>query len=110
MSKHHHDYATAVAHVELMAALPRSGPLRPTPSFESLSDALESQHYGLARVKRRVLEYLAVRALGGAARGVVLCFAGASRHRKDVARALDRVRAGTQARTGPARRRARRGG
>lgn len=76
MHKHHYDYPTAVAHLELMASLPWSGPLSPTPSFEALADALESQHHGLERPKKRILEYLAVRALGGAARGVVLCLSG----------------------------------
>ncbi len=76
MSKHHYDYPTAVAHLELMAALPWTGPLSPTPPFEVLEHALESQHHGLERPKKRIIEYLAVRALGGAARGVVLCLAG----------------------------------
>ena len=76
MHKHHYDYPTAVAHLELMAALPWGGPLSPTPSFDALAEALESQHHGLERPKKRILEYLAVRALGGAARGVVLCLSG----------------------------------
>lgn len=76
MHKQHYDYPTAVAHLELMAALPWTGELSPTPSFEVLAEALESQHYGLERPKKRILEYLAVRALGGEARGVVLCLSG----------------------------------
>ena len=76
MSKHHYDYPTAVAHLELMAALPWTGSLSPTPSFDALREALSTNHHGLERAKKRILEYLAVRALGGAARGVVLCLAG----------------------------------
>lgn len=76
MSKVHHDYTTYVAHLELMASLPWSGALSPTPSFEALRTALESQHFGLKRPKKRIVEYLAVRALGGASRGLVLCLAG----------------------------------
>jgi ATP-dependent Lon protease len=76
MHKAHHDYPTVIAHVELMAALPWSGPLSPMPAFDALEAALDAQHHGLARPKKRILEYLAVRALGGAARGVVLCLAG----------------------------------
>ncbi len=76
MSKVHHDYTTYVAHLELMASLPWSGALSPTPSFEVLRAALETQHFGLTRPKKRIVEYLAVRALGGASRGLVLCLAG----------------------------------
>jgi len=76
MSKSHHDYATLIAHLELMASLPWSGALSETPSFDALRQSLETQHFGLGRAKKRILEYVAVRALGGAARGLVLCLAG----------------------------------
>ena len=76
MQKAHYDYATLVAHLELMASLPWSGPLSVPPPFEALERALETQHFGLERVKRRLLEYLAVRALGGHSKGMVLCLSG----------------------------------
>jgi ATP-dependent Lon protease len=37
---------------------------------------LEADHYGLAKVKRRILEYLAVRKLNPRGKGPILCFAG----------------------------------
>ncbi|OGE40290.1 endopeptidase La [Candidatus Daviesbacteria bacterium RIFCSPHIGHO2_12_FULL_47_45] len=37
---------------------------------------LDSDHYGLKKVKERVLEYLAVHKLAGKIRGPILCFAG----------------------------------
>ena len=37
---------------------------------------LEEDHYGLAKVKRRILEYLAVRKLKKDGRGPILCFVG----------------------------------
>jgi len=38
--------------------------------------ALDSQHYGLGKVKDRILEYLAVRTLNPTGKGPVLCFVG----------------------------------
>lgn len=37
---------------------------------------LEKEHYGLERVKTRILDFLAVRQLKGTARGPILCFVG----------------------------------
>ena len=37
---------------------------------------LEADHYGLERIKRRILEYLAVRKLNPAMKGPILCFVG----------------------------------
>lgn len=45
-------------------------------AFQSVAAELGGSHVGLEDVKNRVSEYLAVRQLGGAARGTVLCFLG----------------------------------
>jgi ATP-dependent Lon protease len=37
---------------------------------------LDEDHYGLEKIKRRILEYLAVRKLNPSGRGPILCFAG----------------------------------
>jgi ATP-dependent Lon protease len=37
---------------------------------------LDADHYGLAKVKRRILEYLAVRKLNASGRSPILCFVG----------------------------------
>ncbi|EFJ35221.1 hypothetical protein SELMODRAFT_405160 [Selaginella moellendorffii] len=39
-------------------------------------ERLDSEHYGLGKVKKRIIEYLAVRKLKPDARGPVLCFVG----------------------------------
>lgn len=44
--------------------------------FSQVTEVIERTHTGLVDVKNRVCEFLAVRHLGGAARGTVLCFAG----------------------------------
>jgi len=38
--------------------------------------ALDEDHYGLAKVKERILDYLAVRQLSGSSKGPVLCLVG----------------------------------
>lgn len=46
--------------------------------IEQATKVLEANHYGLAKVKERILEYLAVRKLsGGKLRSLILCFVGA---------------------------------
>lgn len=42
----------------------------------SVREALEAEHFGLKKVKERVLEFLAVRQLNPEHRGPILCFAG----------------------------------
>ncbi|MSR62746.1 MAG: endopeptidase La [Planctomycetes bacterium] len=44
--------------------------------FEHVEERLSQSHRGLADVKRRIAEFLAVRQLRGSARGTVLCFLG----------------------------------
>jgi len=56
---------------------------------------LEEDHYGLPKVKERILEYLAVHKLVGKIRGPILCFygppgVGKTSIGKSIARALDR--------------------
>jgi ATP-dependent Lon protease len=48
----------------------------PPGDFSRVLEVLARTHTGLAEAKNRVTEFLAVRRLGGAARGTVLCFAG----------------------------------
>jgi ATP-dependent Lon protease len=44
--------------------------------IESAEATLDADHYGLAKVKKRVLEYLAVRKLKQDMKGPILCFVG----------------------------------
>ncbi len=44
--------------------------------LESAQDVLDEDHYGLEKVKERVLEYLAVHSLTDKMRGPILCFVG----------------------------------
>ncbi len=76
MPTNHHDYSSHVNHLELLAELPwHSEPLGEV-DMARTRERLNAHHFGLHKPKERILEYLAVRALGGKARGVVLCLAG----------------------------------
>jgi len=46
------------------------------PSLRRVTESLERSHVGLEEAKERIAEFLAVRHLGGGARGTVLCFLG----------------------------------
>ncbi len=63
-------------YLEWMVALPWS---KKTESKINLKDAekiLDEGHFGLQKVKERVIEYLAVHQLSGKMKGPILCFAG----------------------------------
>ena len=44
--------------------------------MKKAKDTLDADHYGLKKVKERILEYLAVRALSKSTRGPILCLVG----------------------------------
>ena len=71
-------------------------------------EVLNEDHYGLEKIKERILEFLAVRALVKKPKATILCFVGPSRRRQDLAGQVDRQRDGPQVRAPVARRRARR--
>ena len=66
-------------YLEWMLELPWPVPAAPgagTSDFARVRGLLDQAHVGLDDVKQRIAEFLAVRQLGGGARGTVLCFAG----------------------------------
>jgi ATP-dependent Lon protease len=67
-------------HLEWLLDLPWARPRRmlaEKESFERVARKLERSHCGLASVLVRLVEFLALRQLGGAVGGSVLCFHGA---------------------------------
>ena len=104
--------ATVVAQLHRLGPRAALGRARPRTSCD-IAEAeriLDEDHYGLKKVKERILEYLAVQALVEKLKGPILCFVGPARRRQDLARQVDRPRDGPQVRAPVARRRARRGG
>ena len=70
---------------------------------------LDEDHYGLEKVKERILEYLAVQARTNSLKGPILCLVGPSRRRQDLAGPLHRQGDGARVRAPVAGRRAGRG-
>ncbi|XP_031503465.1 lon protease homolog 2, peroxisomal [Nymphaea colorata] len=70
-------YTSSRMYLELLADLPWqiSSDEREL-DLKAAKDRLDSDHYGLVKVKQRIIEYLAVRKLKSDARGPILCFAG----------------------------------
>ena len=62
--------------LEWMTELPWAEPAPMVIDLESARAVLEADHFGLPKVKRRIVEYLAVRKLNPKGRAPILCFAG----------------------------------
>jgi ATP-dependent Lon protease len=78
MHKQSSEAMIARTYLEWLADLPW-GPSADTPDHLDLAAArrlLDAEHYGLERVKKRILEYLSVRKLAPEKRAPILCLAG----------------------------------
>ncbi|MGE3872195.1 MAG: endopeptidase La [Parvibaculaceae bacterium] len=70
------EYAMIRTYLDWLVELPWS---KLTPDTIDIAEArrvLDEDHYGLSKVKRRILEYLAVRKLNPEGRSPILCFVG----------------------------------
>jgi len=63
-------------YVELMCDLPWNKRTEDVLDLASAQAALDADHYALAKIKERILEFLAVRQLNPSSRGPILCFMG----------------------------------
>ncbi|XP_067006041.1 lon protease homolog 2, peroxisomal isoform X2 [Anabrus simplex] len=63
-------------YLELMAELPWSKSSEETIDIRKARQDLDADHYAMDKLKRRVLEYLAVRQLKNTLKGPILCFVG----------------------------------
>ncbi|KAI3453442.1 hypothetical protein Pfo_010105 [Paulownia fortunei] len=70
-------YNSSRVYLELLADLPwQKASEERELDLKAAKERLDIDHYGLAKVKQRIIEYLAVRKLKPDARGPVLCFVG----------------------------------
>ncbi|KAI4369971.1 hypothetical protein MLD38_018360 [Melastoma candidum] len=70
-------YNSSRVYLELLADLPwQKASDELEWDLKAAKERLDSDHYGLVKVKQRIIEYLAVRKLKPDARGPVLCFVG----------------------------------
>ncbi|KAF0924412.1 hypothetical protein E2562_010079 [Oryza meyeriana var. granulata] len=70
-------YSSSRSYLELLADLPWQKVSEERElDLRAAKESLDRDHYGLTKVKQRIIEYLAVRKLKPDARGPVLCFVG----------------------------------
>ncbi len=70
------EYSMALDYVEWLVELPWSVSTEDRLDLRLAKQALDEDHYGLEKVKKRILEFLAVRTLKKDSPGPILCFAG----------------------------------
>ena len=70
------DYSVIVTYIETIAELPWSKMSEDNLDLDKAQEILDRDHYDLEKVKRRLIEYLAVRKLNPQGHGPILCFLG----------------------------------
>jgi len=70
------EYTVARTYLDWIADLPWSKRSDDNLDIENAKGILDADHYGLDKIKKRILEYLAVRKLKNDMRGPILCFVG----------------------------------
>lgn len=75
---HHHspDYSTIYNHCDLMLNLPWQEYTADNYDLKNAKKVLDTDHYGMQKIKSRILEYLAVLKLKGDMKSPILCFVG----------------------------------
>lgn len=76
MPQHMPEQAMIRNYLELMADLPWSKSTKDSLDLKPARKDLDDDHFGLEKLKKRVLEYLAVRQLRKSLKGPILCFVG----------------------------------
>ncbi|CAJ1429648.1 unnamed protein product, partial [Effrenium voratum] len=92
---HHPEYSVCRSYLETLAGLPWAESSPDELDLTAAHDILEKDHYGLEKVKRRILEFLAVQKMRGDMKGPILCLhgppgVGKTSLGRSVARALNR--------------------
>ena len=90
------EYTVIRTYLDWMVEMPWSVKTADNLDIRAAERILEADHYGLQKVKKRIIEYLAVRKLAPDARGPILCFVGPPGTGKtslgqSIARALGRM-------------------
>jgi ATP-dependent Lon protease len=70
------DYSVIYNHLDLMLDLPWEDYTKDSYDFKKAKKILDHDHYGMERIKERILEYLAVLKLKGDMKSPILCFVG----------------------------------
>ncbi len=70
------EYSVIVSYIEIIADLPWNNLSEDHIDLDQAQQILDRDHYDLEKVKRRLIEYLAVRKLNPHGHGPILCFLG----------------------------------
>jgi ATP-dependent Lon protease len=70
------EYSVIVSYVETITELPWSKLSEDNIDLNNAQEILDRDHYDLEKIKRRLIEYLAVRKLNPIGHGPILCFVG----------------------------------
>jgi ATP-dependent Lon protease len=70
------EYSVIIGYLETIAGLPWNKLSKDNLDLDQAQRILDRDHYDLQKVKRRLIEYLAVRKLNPEGRGPILCFLG----------------------------------
>jgi ATP-dependent Lon protease len=70
------DYSVVYNHLDLMLDLPWESYTEDSYDLKKASSTLDREHYGMKRIKERILEHLAVLKLKGDMKSPILCFVG----------------------------------
>jgi ATP-dependent Lon protease len=70
------DYSVVYNHLDLMLDLPWGDYTDDHYDLKKAKQVLDTDHYGMQKIKERILEYLAVLKLKGDMKSPILCFAG----------------------------------
>ena len=89
------EYNVSRTYLDWLVEIPWGKTTKDNLNIDEASKILDEDHYGLEKVKKRVLEYLAVRKLKNDMKGPILCFSGPpgvgkTSLGKSIARALGR--------------------
>jgi ATP-dependent Lon protease len=70
------EYSVALDYVNWLLSLPWAVQTEDNLDLERADEILDADHYGLAKIKRRIVEFLAVLKLNPNRKGSILCFTG----------------------------------
>ncbi len=70
------EYTVARTYLDWLAELPWTKNSKDNLDLENAKSNLDADHYGLDKIKKRIIEYLAVRKLKSDMKGPILCFLG----------------------------------
>ncbi len=76
MSEQSPEYSMVRTYLDWLVELPWALPAEAPIAIDEARRVLDEDHFGLAKIKRRILEYLAVRKLNPEGKTPILCFVG----------------------------------